>query len=245
MPRYRVTLAYDGTAYRGWQAQPAAPTIQATIESALARLAKEPVRVVGAGRTDAGVHAHGQVAHFVLPHPIPPDALARGLNALLPFDVRCLDAATAPDDFHARKSARSKTYRYFLDRAPVPTPFRVRFTLHHPYPLDRDAIENAASAFIGRKDFAAFSASASEARTTVRHVTVSRFLDEGGELVYEVAADGFLHHMVRNIVGTLLEVGRGKLSAGDVARILASRERGRAGPTAPARGLHLMRVEYD
>lgn len=245
MPLYRTTLSYDGTDYLGWQLQPQGITIQARLQEALSTLAGEPVAVVGAGRTDAGVHAHGQVAHFDLPTPVPPSGILKGLNSMLPDDIRVLKVEPAPPSFHARFSARSKTYRYYFDTAPVASPFRARYTLHHPYPLDREALTAAAGRFVGRHDFESFRASSCEAKTSERECTVSRFSQEGTELVYEIAADGFLHHMVRNIVGTLLQVGRGKLSGDDVDSLFAARDRKRAGPTAPPRGLHLIRVEYD
>ncbi|MGH9462180.1 MAG: tRNA pseudouridine(38-40) synthase TruA [Vicinamibacteria bacterium] len=241
---HRMTLAYDGTDYLGWQLQPQGPTIQSRLQDALANIAGEPITVVGAGRTDAGVHAQGQVAHFELPTSVPPSGLLKGLNSMLPEDIRILDVELAPPDFHARYSARSKTYRYFLDVAPVASPFRCRYTLHHPYPLDWEAMSKAAERFVGRHDFESFRASSCEAKTSERECTVSRLLQEGREWVYEAAADGFLHHMVRNIVGTLLEVGRGKIDPGEIDRLLKAKDRKQAGPTAPARGLHLMRVEY-
>ncbi|HEX9724938.1 MAG TPA: tRNA pseudouridine(38-40) synthase TruA [Vicinamibacteria bacterium] len=241
---HRMTLAYDGTDYLGWQLQPQGATIQSRLQEALANIAGDPVTVVGAGRTDAGVHAQGQVAHFELPTPVPPSGLLKGLNSMLPQDIRILDVELAPPDFHARYTARSKTYRYCFDVSPVASPFRCRYTLHHPYPLDWEAMSKAAERFVGRHDFESFRASSCEAKTSERHCTVSRFVREGAELVYEVAADGFLHHMVRNIVGTLLEVGRGKIDPGEIDRLLEAKDRKQAGPTAPAQGLHLMRVEY-
>jgi tRNA pseudouridine38-40 synthase len=244
MPLYRITLAYDGTYYQGWQVQPNQTTIQGRLQECLESMAGHTVSVTGAGRTDAGVHAHGQVAHFRLEPSIPPDGLLRGLNSVLPEDIRVLEADLAPDDFHARYSARSKTYCYHLNRSPVALPFRSRFTHHYPHALDLDAMARASKHFAGRKDFAAFCAAASEVKTTERECTVSRLIEQENELVYEISANGFLHHMVRNIVGTLLEVGRGKLTPENIDRLFESRDRHLSGPTAPARGLHLMRVDY-
>jgi tRNA pseudouridine38-40 synthase len=240
----RASLAYDGTAYRGFQLQPGEDTIQGRLESALAQMAKEPVRVTAAGRTDSGVHARAQVIHFVLPRPIPPQGILEGLNSMLPDDIRVHAVDEAEDNFHARFDARSKTYRYYLDRSKVPSPLRCRFTLHYPYPLDREALESGAARFLGERDFAAFRASSCTARTTVRRCTASTFREEGAELVYEIEASGFLHHMVRNVVGTLLEVGRGKRDPSAIDALFASRERSQAGPTAPAKGLHLVRLTY-
>jgi tRNA pseudouridine38-40 synthase len=244
MSLYRMTLSYDGTDYLGWQIQPQGATIQSRLQEALTNIAGEPVSVVGAGRTDTGVHAHGQVAHFELPTPVPSAGILKGLNSMLPEDIRILDVEPAPPDFHARYSARSKTYRYCIDLAPIASPFRTRYTLHHPYPLALEALSQAAERFVGHHDFESFRASSCEAKTTKRDCTVSRFMEEGGELIYEIAANGFLHHMVRNIVGTLLEVGRGRLAPDDIDRLFEARDRREAGPTAPARGLHLIRVEY-
>ncbi len=244
MPLYRITLAYDGTAYQGWQVQPEAPTIQGTLQKMLERMAGRPVSVAGAGRTDAGVHAQAQVAHFSLESPIPNQGLLRGLNSMLPADIRVLSVDRAAPGFHARYSARSKTYRYYLDLSPVALPFRSRFTHHHPYPLNRESMAEAAAYFTGRRDFLAFCAVSTSVKTTVRECTVSRIYEKAPELVYEVSANGFLHHMVRNIVGTLLEVGRGKLAPQDIEPLFQSKDRRLSGPTAPACGLHLIRVDY-
>jgi tRNA pseudouridine38-40 synthase len=244
VPKLKMTFAYDGTAYRGFQWQPGEDTIQARLESALSQMAKEPVRVTAAGRTDSGVHAWAQVAHFQLPRPIPRRGILEGLNSMLPDDIRVLEVEEATEGFHARFDARSKTYRYYLDRSPVPSPLRCRFTLHYPHRLDRKSLDEGAALILGERDFAAFRASSCTARTTIRSCTVSRFLDERGELIYEIEANGFLHHMVRNIVGTLLQVGRGKLEASSLSSVFASRRREEAGPTAPAKGLHLVKVTY-
>jgi tRNA pseudouridine38-40 synthase len=244
MPLYRLTLAYDGTQYQGWQVQPDQPTIQGELERSLEQMAGHSASVVGAGRTDAGVHAHAQVAHSELKNDIPPDGLLRGLNSLLPKDIRVRQVELAPLGFHARYSARSKTYHYCIDPSLIALPFRSRFTHHYPYPLQRQAMDQAAERFTGRRDFAAFCAAASEVKTTVRECTVSRFFEQGQEIVYEVTANGFLHHMVRNMMGTLLEVGRGKITPEAVDSLFESRDRSLSGPTAPARGLHLIRVDY-
>lgn len=239
-----MTLAYDGTLYRGWQLQPGADTIQGRVESALGRMAGEEVRVTAAGRTDSGVHAWAQTAHFRLPRPIPPQGTLRGLNAMLPDDIRVVEVSEAPEDFHARFDAVSKTYRYYIDRSEVPSPLRVRFALSYPHPLRRESLEDAAARIQGEHDFAGFRASSCRARTTLRRVSCSKFLDEGDELVYEISATGFLHHMVRNLMGTLLEVGRGKRCPESIEAVFASGRREEAGPTAPAKGLHLVRVDY-
>ena len=239
-----MLLAYDGTAYRGWQVQLEGNTIQGRLREALSCVAKTSVDVVAAGRTDAGVHAFGQAAHFQLEHAIPADGLARGLNAMLPEDIRVRHVEEAPPEFHARYSARSKTYRYHLDRAPVPLPFRSRFALHYPHDLDRASLDEAASLFRGEHDFRGLRASSCKAKTTTRQVFVSHWLDHDHELVFEVAATGFLQHMIRNMVGTLLEIGRGKRTVESITELFASGDRTQAGPTAPAKGLHLMRVDY-
>lgn len=239
-----MTLAYDGTEYQGWQLQPGADTLQGRIESALCRMAKTPVRVTAAGRTDSGVHAWAQVAHFHLAQPIPVEGILRGLNSMLPPDIRVLAVDEADDGFHARFGARSKTYGYFLDRARVASPLRCRFTLHYPYPLERTALDRGAALIVGEHDFAGFRASSCNARTTTRLCNYSRWREEAGELVYEIAASGFLHHMVRNLVGTLLEIGRGKRPPESIISIFQSGNRNQAGPTAPPQGLHLVRVDY-
>lgn len=239
-----MTLAYDGTAYRGWQVQPGADTIQGRFEAALGRMAGATVPVTAAGRTDSGVHALGQVVHARLERGLPEEGLLRGLNSMLPEDIRVLHVEEADDDFHARYSARDKTYRYHLDRAAVPLPFRCRFAVHHSYPLDRDRLEAGAQLLLGEHDFAGFRAASCEAKTTTRRVSVSRFFDEGTELVYEVAASGFLHHMVRNLVGTLLEIGGGRRELESIPALFESGDRTGAGPTAAAKGLHLVKVTY-
>ena len=249
--RFRVTVAYDGTDFEGWQAQAVrahgrpARTVQGVLEDALARLAAGGrVAVAGAGRTDAGVHAVGQVASFDLPRDIEPAALLRALNALLPRDVRVLDAVHAPEDFHARKSALGKLYRYVLDTGRVQLPTRRRFAAHVPSVLDRARVAEAAALFPGRRDFAALASAGGSVRTTVRTVLRSQASWDGGTLVYETEADGFLRKMVRSMVGGLIAAGSGARTVEDLRIALAGGDR-RAWPApADACGLTLVCVRY-
>ena len=247
----RLVIAYDGTDFHGWQRQPNLPTVQETVECALERLVGAPVDLAGSGRTDAGVHASGQVANFKTASPIPGANLLKALNDLLPRAIRIRDVSEVQESFHARYDVRSKTYRYRILQAPVCPPFLARFVDHHPYPLDHPSMARAARLLEGEHDFISFAAvgdaaSSGEAESMVRRIFSSRLLRRRrlSLLVYEVRGSGFLHHMVRNIVGTLVELGSGKLSPADFRRILEGRDRTLAGPTAPARGLCLVRVEY-
>lgn len=242
MKNTRLTIAYDGTAYHGWQRQPDAPTVQAALEDALLKLTGKRIAVLGAGRTDAGVHAAGQVANFRAALKFEDAELFRALNAVLPDDIRVLALGPAPEDFHARKSALGKTYRYRIVHAPLVSPFDFRFALHIPYPLDVRAMRRAAARFAREADFSSFTSN--REYDPVRRVTLSRLEKRGDELIYTVEADGFLRYMVRTIVGTLLEAGRGKIRPETIEDIFAGRDRSLAGPTAPAKGLCLMRVEY-
>jgi tRNA pseudouridine38-40 synthase len=250
VPLYRVTLAYDGTEFLGWQAQERPDgtrprTVQGDLEAALFLLAGgRPVRVSGAGRTDAGVHALGQVASFELSRAITPDALQRSLNGMLKDDVRVVDAALAPPGFHARKSARGKLYRYEVDSGAFQLPTRRRMAAHVRWPLDSPAVQDAAALFVGKHDFAAVASTGSSVKTTVRTVTRSEAVLHGSTLVYEVEADGFLRKMVRSLVGALLDVGRGTVSVQDLRAALASRDRRNWPRPAQARGLVLVRVDY-
>jgi tRNA pseudouridine38-40 synthase len=248
LPHYRVTLAYDGTDFAGFQLQRrASRTVQGALEEALSRLSLsggERVVVAGAGRTDAGVHALGQVAAFALEREIEPQALQRALNGLLPADVRVLDAARTPEDFHPRKSATSKLYRYVLDCGGVQPPQRARYAGHHPTPLDEARVRAAAALYVGRQDFASLASSGSSATTTLRTVTRSEAVFGAGTLVYETEADGYLRKMVRSMVGGLVAAGRGAASVEELAEALEARDR-RAWPApADARGLTLVRVDY-
>ncbi|MCY4075963.1 MAG: tRNA pseudouridine(38-40) synthase TruA [Acidobacteria bacterium] len=255
MRNLKLTLAYDGTEYVGWQRQAGGRSIQGALESALAEIEGAPVTVVGAGRTDAGVHALGQVASVRLAHGIEPRVLARALNAKLPADIRVLGAAAVGAGFHARYSARSKTYRYCVSNGGVAHPFAARYAWHVAAPLQLDAMRAAGDQLLGRHDFAAFQSTGSQVRSTVRtlsSLTIERRPACGPEgttggtgaalLTVEVEGDGFLRHMVRAIVGTLVEVGRGRRAADDITPVLESKRRDRAGPTAPAHGLFLVRV---
>jgi tRNA pseudouridine38-40 synthase len=247
VPLFRVTLAYDGTDFLGWQLQRpgGGRTVQGALEEALGRLAGGGrVAVHGAGRTDAGVHALGQVASFDLPREIDADELQRALNGLLPEDVRVLEAAPAPPGFHARKSAVSKVYRYELDCGGVPLPQRRRFAGFVPFALDEGAVGETAALYLGRHDFASLASSGGSAKTTVRTVIRSQAAFAGATLVYEAEADGFLRKMVRSMVGGLVAAGRGAVRPADLARALKARDR-RAWPApAAACGLTLVRVAY-
>jgi tRNA pseudouridine38-40 synthase len=254
MRNIRLTITYDGTDFHGWQRQPKAPTIQSCLETVLERIVGRAVKVVASGRTDAGVHAARQVANFKTSSPIPCPNLVQAVNDLLPPTVRVKEAHEAPEEFHARYAARSKTYRYRLLQSPVSSPFTARFVYHYPYPLDRGRMAEGARLIEGRHDFASFAGACvtsegvppESASSTVREIFTSRILwrARSSILAYEVCGNGFLHYMVRNIVGTLIDVGRGKLGPRDMMRILEGHDRTLAGPTAPAHGLCLMRVDY-
>ena len=242
----KLTLSYDGTDFSGWQVQPDRSTVQGCVEDALARIEDRDVRVQGSGRTDAGVHALGQVASFTLLNPIPAPGLLKALNRLLPPTVRVLSVDEVAAGFHARHSALSKTYEYRIQRAPICPPFEARYAYWHPYPLFETLMMAAARRYEGRRDFRSFASTSRGApESTTRHVLSSVLEREGDHLVYRVRGSGFLYRMVRNFVGTLLEVGRGNVRPTEIERILNSRDRREAGPTAPARGLFLASVEYE
>jgi tRNA pseudouridine38-40 synthase len=265
---WKLTLAYDGTDFHGWQIQPDRPTIQGELQSALGRIAGEAPLPQGSGRTDAGVHALAQVASFRLTAPIPPESLRRALNRSLPASIRITDARIVPSSFHARHSARAKTYEYRIFRGENPSPFVARFVYDCLWKIDPVILQESARIFLGEHDFLSFAATdpdqagrcatngaeeaslpfAAVASSTVRTVFSSgweeRSTEAGELLVYRVRGNGFLHHMVRNLVGTMLEAGRGQMALDELPRILAARSRLQAGPTAPARGLFLHSVEY-
>jgi tRNA pseudouridine38-40 synthase len=242
--RLKLLLAYSGTRYHGWQVQPHAVTVQGTLEACLARITDAPVRLHAAGRTDAGVHALRQVAHFDTTSAIALPALVRGLNSLLPEDIVVRQATEVSSDFHARYSARQKTYAYVVHNHPLRSVFRAPYVWHIPQPLDVAAMRAAAQALLGRHDFSAFRAAACTAHSPVRCLSRLAIQRRAARILVVCSADGFLQHMVRNIVGTLVEIGRGKLPASAMATILQTRQRQHAGPTAPPRGLFLVRVIY-
>lgn len=247
MPRtLKLTIAYDGTRFVGWQRQAEGESIQGLIEEALSRFEGAPVTVHGAGRTDAGVHALGQVASVELTTTHDAAAIARGLNARLPEDIRILQVDEASAGFHARVAARSKTYRYLLRNVAVASPFARAYEWHVPERLDLDAMQGAADVLVGTHDFAAFQSTGSATGGTVRTIAQSGWSKRNeGVLAYEIRGNGFLRHMVRAIVGTLVDIGRGRRAPASMEALLAGGRRAEAGATAPPHGLFLVSVDYD
>jgi len=247
MRRIRIQLAYDGTDFHGWQVQPGLLTIQGTVESVVGEIEGRPVPVAGSGRTDAGVHALAQVAAFSIENPIPLPNLRKAVNRLLPASIRVLSTEEAAPDFHPRFHALAKTYEYRIVRAEVCPPWEWRYVHHHPYPLDLDRMQSGAAVLEGEHDFSAFAASDSrddEGNTKVRTIFRSQLEAWPDRLIYRVRGSGFLKHMVRNIVGSLLEAGRGNLDESELRGFLTPGCPRKAGPTAPAKGLFLVCVEY-
>lgn len=245
MPVIRLVIEYDGTRYVGWQVQPNGPSIQAEVERALETLHKAPRRVTAAGRTDAGVHARAQVVSFPEARPLPLAAYVKGMNALLPEDVAVHAASLEEDGFDARRSARGKRYRYVIENVPARAPLSRLFAWQLFLPLDAAAMADAARHLVGRHDFASFQAAdcaCDHAVREVRRLEVSRAAD--GRIDVVVEATAFVKHMVRNLVGTLVEVGLGKRTPASIDELLASRDRTKAGPTAPPQGLCLEEVFY-
>jgi tRNA pseudouridine38-40 synthase len=239
--RIKITLSYDGGGFHGWQVQPGLPTIQGTLEEIVGGIEGRPVHVAGSGRTDAGVHALKQVAAFTLDNPIPPPNLRKAINRLLPPAIRILSAEEVHPDFHPRFDAKAKTYEYRILRCETYSPFDWRYSHHYPYPLDEDRMRQLASVFAGEHDFTAYAAADdrdTESKSKVRTVFSSGLHRDDEKLIYQVRGSGFLKHMVRNLVGTLIEAGRGNIA--DVTTLPT-----RCGPTAPAKGLFLVSVEYD
>lgn len=244
MQNLKLTVEYDGTAYHGWQVQPGLPTIQGVFDETVKRISGDEVRVTGAGRTDAGVHAMGQVANFWTKKDLAPDAWRRALNGLLPSDIVVQRVEPAPEDFDARRSARHKTYRYTILNTPHPSALERHWVLHISDSLALAEMAEGAAYLIGEHDFSAFRAANDNLRNPVRRVYEARFGSEANHLHLVMTGSGFLKHMIRIIVGTLLDVGRGKLTPDDFQRILRSKDRQGAGRTAPPHGLCLMHVSY-
>lgn len=245
MTTYRLLLSYRGTAYAGWQRQKNALAVQQVVEEALERLLGQPARVVGASRTDAGVHARGQAAHLELPRPFAESGLVHGANHLLPEDVRVMAVAAVPAGFHARKHARAKEYVYRLSRAPVLSPLDAPFVAPAPAAIDLARMAQAAAALPGRHDFSAFALAGGSHAQPCRRIFSARWEEAGEEMRFHVIGEGFLRGMVRALVGTLIEVGTGRRSPESFATLLAGRPRAEAGATAPAHGLVLQRVFYS
>jgi tRNA pseudouridine38-40 synthase len=247
MRRIKILISYDGTEYHGWQVQPGLHTIQGALEQVISGIEGQPVQVAGSGRTDAGVHAEAQVAAFSIENPIPLQNLRRAMNRLLPGDIRVLDAEETAPDFHPRFQAKRKTYEYRIFRGEICSPFERRYVYHHPYPLAIQEMVALAPLLEGEHDFTVFAASDERdalKASKVRTIFCSRLELQGERLIYRVTGSGFLKHMVRNIVGVLLEVGKGNVDRTGFLARLAADSKIPPGPTAPARGLFLISVEY-
>lgn len=245
MRNLAINVAYDGSDFHGWQIQPDQTTIQGLLQSALSELEGATVNIQGSGRTDTGVHALKQVASFALGNPIPLVNLPKAMNRLLPTSVRVLAAREVPSDFHARHSATAKTYEYRIYRGKICSPFESRYLYALACSLNEPSMAITASRFVGRHDFQALAANGGkENQSTVRTIYCSELHRNGDLLIYRVRGSGFLYHMVRNIVGTLIEVGRGNLTPNDIPDLLKNKDRSAAGPTAPPQGLFLTDVEY-
>lgn len=240
----KILLEYDGSNYHGWQRQKNALTIQEVVEEAVYKVTGEKVKVIGAGRTDAGVHARGQVANFHTNCRIPVERLPYAINSHLPEDIVVKGAEEVPDDFHARYSAKAKVYTYTIYNAPFPSPLMRKYSYFYPHILDVEAMQEAAKAFVGIHDFTAFRASGSPVKSSIRNVMRLEVKKNKDVITIEVEADGFLYNMVRIIAGTLLEVGSGKRTPEEIPSVISSRDRERAGITLPAHGLCLEKVVY-
>jgi tRNA pseudouridine38-40 synthase len=252
MRYFKLTIAYDGTDFHGWQIQANKPTVQGELVAVLCRLTQENVQLRGAGRTDAGVHALGQVGSFRTQSSLSAGEFQRALNALLPPAIRIVTAEETGPDFSARWSARGKVYRYRLYRGKVVPPMLWRYVLHYPFPLDEEAMKEAAAKFVGVHDFSSFAASTGsedddKERNMEREIysTELKRTDDREELWFTVHGRSFLRYMVRKMVGTLLEVGRGKLSPSDIDKLYELKDRSKSGPTVPPQGLFMVRVDHD
>src|SRR3990172_2629477 len=244
MPTFKLTIEYDGTDYHGWQVQPGTSTIQGELEYAMARIIGTHVHVRGAGRTDAGVHATGQVASLRADFGHPPDTLRRALTSLLPPDIVVTRVEEAPENFDAQRWAQWKRYRYTLLTRSFPSALERRYALFVPHPLKTDSIAEAAGMLIGEHDFTSFQAAKSSVGHPIRRVFATEFRQQGDHLFFEIVADGFLRHMIRIIMGTLLDVGRGKLTPDNLKAILEARDRNQASKTISPHALCLLEVGY-
>ncbi|MFC1570541.1 tRNA pseudouridine(38-40) synthase TruA [Candidatus Omnitrophota bacterium] len=244
MRSIKLTIAYDGTGYKGWQVQKNGRTVQEEIEKAAERAFGKKIRLHGAGRTDAGVHAKAQVAHLKVPESIPVKKIALALNSSLPEDIAVTSAKEVAEDFHSRYEAKRKHYRYSIFNAKRKDPFNSRFSWRVPYMLDLKLIKKEAQVLVGKHDFKSFQAAEKKERTSVRKIFYVDIKKKGSRITIDIEGDGFLYNMVRNIVGTLIEIGRGYLPQGSMKKILKGKNRKLAGPTAPAKGLTLIEVKY-
>jgi tRNA pseudouridine38-40 synthase len=244
MRNLKLTVAYDGTAFHGWQIQPGLPTVQGELQRTLQKLFNHEVNVIGSGRTDSGVHARGQVASVQTVRTMDTDAVLRGANALLPPDIRVFEVEEVGMEFHARHSARAKTYEYHIWRNPIVSPFHHRYVYAYRYGMDEAAIDEATTHFLGTHDFTTFCATGTEVEDRVRTIYDASWERDGVEWVFQVRGNGFLQYMVRTIVGTLLEVGQGRISPAKIPEMFEAKDRRVAGASAPACGLHLVGVEY-
>lgn len=249
MRTIKLTIEYDGTNYVGWQIQPSGRSIQGELTKALRRMTGEENHIIGSSRTDAGVHALGQVAHFRTNTMIPPTGFMRGINSLLDDDISVIAAREAEDGFHAQKGARSKLYRYVILNSDAPSALLARRCWHIREKLDIKAMQEAAKCLVGEHDFKSFQAAGSSARDAFRRINSivikkGRYQDHAGAIYIDISGNGFVYHMVRNVVGTLVRIGKGRIPPSEMERILKARERKRAGATAPARGLYLAKVTF-
>jgi tRNA pseudouridine38-40 synthase len=244
MRNLKLILAYDGTHFHGWQVQPQLSTVQGELQTALQKLFNHDINVVGSGRTDAGVHAHGQVASVETIRSMDTDAVLRGANALLPVEIRVLSVEEVGPDFHARRSARAKTYEYHIWRHPIVSPFHCRYVYGFRYPLDESLVDRGAEYFIGTHDFTSFCATSTEIEDRTRTIYDAAWTRSDNEWVFRIRGNGFLQYMVRTITGTLLKIGQRRIEPERIPEMFEARDRRLAGPSVPPHGLHLIEVEY-
>jgi len=247
LKNYKLIIAYDGSNYGGWQVQPNSTSIQELMQKAIETIVRDTITLIGSGRTDAGVHAIGQVAHFKIEKELDLKKFSHSLNGILPIDIRVLHVEQVPLDFHSQRSAKSKIYHYHIHNHPVQNPFKRHYSLHIRDKIDISLLQQAASLFVGKHDFTSFANESHQgcaAKNPVRNILRLDVVQDGDDIRLEFEADGFLYKMVRNIVGTLLEVIKGRRSLDDIPRLLAARDRTQAGQAAPAHALFLHKVKY-